>query len=557
MTAIDNTKPIAGYWRISKDEPGKQSSSDYDKAIRRWAKDNGRKVGHVFGDPNASGKRGTTRPQQEELFERLSEFSAVVVPRLDRLSRSMTEAIELCDIILDAGLDFVALDTPGLDTTTPSGSFARDMLLRIGQLYLDQISAGWQTVHARFADAGQYHGGGATPYGYIYVRKPKEGEVREDDREPGLHIEPEAAEIVREIFDRYLHGESLHAISDDLTARGVPTRSGGTWTHSTVKAILENPVYVGVLRRWKYRSKKVTNPKTGRPKDVRVKTGEYEDHPGRWEPIISQATWNKVSALRSSHRESAKKSGAKNLNRGQYLLTGLLYCGACDTRMFHKGQLYVCPNSDCDDGGISDKRADRLVSEAFLSHLSNPKVRAALQIPPRPKTKPNFDAQLAQVDKQMARLVEMAIQTTGPAAQKAFEKKAADLETRRRDIEKKAAASAAAETEDEIRVAQLNRFLADVATSLPELWDHRTAFAPDGSFEDTNVQRRYEDLLALNVSQVPERRQIMALVIERVTTVPNTRPKELDLKLHGATRSSRLSAPIQRRWQKKPENVAS
>ena len=148
-------KPVAGYWRVSRDEPGKESPGDYERAIKRWAEEHGHRIGAIFGDLDVSGKAGTRRPQQEEMLDRLHEFSVVVVPRLDRLSRNMVEAIGIIDVILDAELDFIALDVPGLDTTTPYGGFIRDMLLRIGQLYLDQISAQWEAIFERLALQGR------------------------------------------------------------------------------------------------------------------------------------------------------------------------------------------------------------------------------------------------------------------------------------------------------------------------------------------------------------------------------------------------------------------
>ena len=548
------TRPIAGYWRVSKDEPGKQSPADYEKAIKRWAKDKGLKVGAIFGDKNVSGKRGTTRPQQEELFDRLNEFSAVVVPRLDRLSRSMTEAIELCDIILDAGIDFVALDTPGLDTTTPAGSFARDMLLRIGQLYLDQISAGWRTVHERFAESGQYHGGGSTPYGYFYVRKKKDDDEADQDSTPaGLYVEPTAAEIVREIFDRYLHGESLHAISADLTARAIPTRSGGAWTHSTVKAILENPVYMGVLRRWKYRSKKVTNPKTGRPKDVRVRTGEFEDHPGKWEAIIDEPTWQKVAALRDVHRAAAKKSGAKNANRGRYLLSGLLVCGSCGTKMFHKGNLYVCPNKDCKDGGIGSRRADELVIGAFVKFVTNPIVLENIDTRasrPRPT---NHQKALDDLDKKMDRLVERSLAATGPLAQKSFERKAAELEARREELLRAQAAARAEEITDDVKLKSGHAFINDLAKLDIDL----TTMTDDSPEEHLKAVEGV--LMFHEEGRTSQARQLLQMIVADVRTVPGTRPKELDIRWAGWTKRKpqRVAAPIKRRWQKKPEDLAS
>ncbi|MDQ3645303.1 MAG: recombinase family protein [Actinomycetota bacterium] len=544
MTVANGVKPVAGYWRVSRDEPGKESPQDYERAIRRWAEDNDRRVGQIFGDLDVSGKGGTRRPQQEQLFSRLDEFSAVVVPRLDRLSRHMVEAIGLCDVILDSGADFIALDVPGLDTTTPYGGFVRDMLLRIGQLYLDQISAQWKVIHERLAEQGRYHGGGATPFGYRFVSKP---EAERTGEEPGLHIDADAAPVVVEMFERYLEGQSLHAIADDLRLRRVPTRSGGRWNHSQVKSVLENPAYAGVLRRREYRTVRAHDIVTGRPKERRIRTGNHQDFPGAWEPIIATELWDKVSALREVHREASKKSGAKNINRGQYLLTGLLYCGTCEERMFHKGNLYICPNKECDDGGIAGQRADRLVSDAFMKRFSSPKVRQALKVPREPRgTQKDPDVELREIERQMERLIELSLNSSGPIAQSAFDKKAAELEEWRRRLEQERANEIVEGVEVGLRVQQLSRFLMDVSKTIPELYDETSFDTRSGQFLDADIQRRYEEVVNLHLKEVPAQRQIFGLLIDRIETVPTTRPKELDLYWHDAKKPLRLAAPITR-----------
>ena len=59
-------------------------------------------------------------------------------------------------------------------------------------------------------------------------------------------IIPEQAEIVREIYQKYLRGDSLNMIRKDLEERHIPNaRGGATWTHSAVRGILSNEKYVG------------------------------------------------------------------------------------------------------------------------------------------------------------------------------------------------------------------------------------------------------------------------------------------------------------------------
>lgn len=538
-------KLIAGYWRVSRDEPGKESPGDYERAIKRWAKDNNSSVGAIFGDLDISGKGGTRRPQQEELLGRLDEFSVVVVPRLDRLSRNMVEAIGLIDVILDAEVDFIALDVPGLDTTTPYGGFVRDMLLRIGQLYLDQIAAQWETIFERLAEQGRYQGGTATPYGYCFISKP---EAERNGQEPGMFPDPHASDVVVEVFERYKAGHSLHAIANDLQERGVKTRSGGKWNHSTVKSMLENPAYAGILRRHKYRTVKEKDSETGRPRTRKVRTGEYTDYPGKWEPLIAKELWEQVDLLRTAHREAAKASGAKNANRGQFLLTGLLRCGVCGAKMHHKGSLYVCPDRACKDGGISDHRADNLVYSAFAESITTPKVLENINERPFKAKRANFEEQLDELDRKMDRLVELSLSSDGPAAQEAFARKSLEIEAKRDAVLREQLAARAEQVTDEVKVRSGHAFivaLAKLDIDLTTLSDQ----SPEEHLKAVEAVLTFHE-----PGRIGEARNLLALVVDEIRTIPNTHPKELEVAWASwaGRESQRLSAPIKRRWRRRP-----
>lgn len=65
--------------------------------------------------------------------------------------------------------------------------------------------------------------------------------------EDGLpKIVEEEAKIVREIYDRFLEGDTVRTIADNLTSRGIPTPAGKEkWSVSTIMSILQNEKYKG------------------------------------------------------------------------------------------------------------------------------------------------------------------------------------------------------------------------------------------------------------------------------------------------------------------------
>ena len=61
---------------------------------------------------------------------------------------------------------------------------------------------------------------------------------------------PEEAKVVRSIFNDFLAGESLKGIARGLQEAGVPTRRGGRWNPSSIRTILLNERYGGIMETW-------------------------------------------------------------------------------------------------------------------------------------------------------------------------------------------------------------------------------------------------------------------------------------------------------------------
>jgi DNA invertase Pin-like site-specific DNA recombinase len=86
----------------------------------------------------------------------------------------------------------------------------------------------------RLAEAGRFHGG-PRPFGL----EPVDGRLRA--------VESEQA-VIRRIDAEFLGGKTLTAISRGLHADGIRTTQGKIWRPSTVRAILESPLYAGRVR---------------------------------------------------------------------------------------------------------------------------------------------------------------------------------------------------------------------------------------------------------------------------------------------------------------------
>jgi site-specific DNA recombinase len=101
--------------------------------------------------------------------------------------------------------------------------------------------------------------GGRPPYGYRLADAgphPNPGKAAVGQRPHRLEPDPDAAPVVRRIFNEYLTGRGLYAIAEGLTRDGIacpsahdrarnPHRQGVAWSKMAVRAILANPRYTG------------------------------------------------------------------------------------------------------------------------------------------------------------------------------------------------------------------------------------------------------------------------------------------------------------------------
>lgn len=73
------------------------------------------------------------------------------------------------------------------------------------------------------------------PYGFVQKRD-------------GIFVEPQQAEVVKEIFQRYLNGDSLGGIADFLFEQGILSPTGQErWTRPTISKLLFNSKYIGYI----------------------------------------------------------------------------------------------------------------------------------------------------------------------------------------------------------------------------------------------------------------------------------------------------------------------
>jgi DNA invertase Pin-like site-specific DNA recombinase len=160
------------------------------------------------------------------------EIAAVVVVRLDRLSRRTRDVLTLVEDDFKArGVDLISVSEQ-LDTRTPSGMLMLTLLGALAQMERELIAERTRDALQQKRSRGERLG--TTPLGF---RTPG----------PGMPMEPEPQEAgtVLEILRRRRRGESYRAIARALEEGNLRSKRGGRWAAATVRGVW--------LRRARYR----------------------------------------------------------------------------------------------------------------------------------------------------------------------------------------------------------------------------------------------------------------------------------------------------------------
>lgn len=294
---------VCGYVRVSTDtQLDNYSIDEQSDRIRAYCAAKGWTLLNIYTDGGFSGGN-TNRPALQQMLHdvRENQIDAVVVYKLDRLSRSQKDTLTLIeDELLAHKTDFISINE-NFDTSTPFGRAMIGMLSVFAQLEKDQITERFMMGRIGRGKAGSFHGGGNPPTGYDYI----------DGR---LIVNEYEATQVREAFQSFLDGKSINAIQRNLSGHYTTK-----WTATKVRNVLKNSIYIG---------------------HVKFYGQEYQ---GTHEPLISQETFQMTQRLLTSfERESAKSTSQKTPFRAGYLLSGLVYCGLCGARYSANHGYYKC-----------------------------------------------------------------------------------------------------------------------------------------------------------------------------------------------------------------------
>src|SRR5262249_22057928 len=170
-------------------------------------------------------------------------IDVLVVYKVDRLTRSLSDFAKMVEVFDAHGVSFVAV-TQQFNTTTSMGRLTLNVLLSFAQFEREVIGERIRDKVAASKRKGIWMGGTA-PMGY-------------DHSDRKLVVNQEEARTVQQIFERYLELGSVRLLKQDLDARGIISaikgskngnhRGGKPFSRGGLYHLLSNPVFIGEIR---------------------------------------------------------------------------------------------------------------------------------------------------------------------------------------------------------------------------------------------------------------------------------------------------------------------
>lgn len=305
----------------------------------------------VFEDEGFSGGN-LNRPSFQRMMEdvRGHRFRAIVVYRLDRISRNISDFTGLIDELTKLDVSFISIREQ-FDTSTPMGRAMMFIISVFSQLERETIAERIRDNMHELAKTGRWLGGN-TPIGFRSGPVSKVTIDGKERRSYQLLPIPEEIGLPKLIFAMYAETDSLTAVEAELLRRRIKTRRGKDFTRFAIKGILQNPVYMAADgAAWDYfveRNADVCVPREAfdgsrgimaynRTEQEKGKTtvllpvSEWIIALGQHPGVIPSSQWITVQ----NSLERNKSRSYRKPRRNEALLTGMLFCG-CGERMYPK-----------------------------------------------------------------------------------------------------------------------------------------------------------------------------------------------------------------------------
>lgn len=277
------------YARYSSHNQREESIEQQVAACTEYAARRGYRIAEIYADKAISGTV-EARPQFQRMISDADRgtFAHVVTYKVDRFARDRLDSAVYKSRLRKLGItvEYAKEDVPD----SPVGILMEGILESQAEFYVANLRQ--DVIRGMQHNAENALSNGPLPYGY-----------RRADKTGRVELDPAAAPVVQEIYQKYAAGDRPKEIADDLNRRGILTRTGRPWTLTSFQRILTNERYKGIYIFGSVRTE------------------------GAIPRIIDDVTFDKVQ------RRRAKLAYSPAAKDEVYALSGKVFCGKCGEAM--------------------------------------------------------------------------------------------------------------------------------------------------------------------------------------------------------------------------------
>lgn len=330
------------YARYSSRKQNEQSIEGQLRICRDFAKKENYVIVKEYVDRAASGTNDH-RPSFQKMLEdsKNAEFKIVIVYQFDRFARNRRDSLNNKYLLLANGVKVISATEP-IPTDDPGSIFIEGMLETVAEYYSRDLSKKTKRGIDESILKRKFIGG-YIPLGYSVTPDKK------------IVINEEEADIVKELFKKYVEGETIPRIVESLNNRGF-TKRGKKFGKNSFQHMLSNKKYIG---------------------EYEFKGNVIKD---MYPQIIDFYTFRRVQDILKSKEHRAKVFRAGD-EADSYFLTGKIFCGNCGTRMVgvsgysRNGKIYryyKCANKkSCKKLAERKDFIEWYVAEQIVKYLQN------------------------------------------------------------------------------------------------------------------------------------------------------------------------------------------
>lgn len=365
---------VAIYCRLSEEDRNKHNENDDSLSIQnqkamliQYAQQNQWEIYQIYSDDDYKGS-DRNRPEFNRLLAdaQAGKFGIILCKSQSRFTREL-ELVEkyINGLFLVWGIRFVSV-VDNADTDNKGNKKSRQINGLVNEWYLEDMSESIKSALTIRRQNG-FHIGAFALYGY----------QKDPDKKGHLIPDPEAAAVVRRVFQMFAAGIGKTAIARILNEEGIlnPTAykiekgirekvngksAGKLWKYYTIQDMLVNEMYIGNMVQGKYGS---ISYKSGinKPRDKELWIRVENTH----EPIVERELWDEV-------QRSIKEKQKPFLTGEIGIFSRRLKCMYCGynlrTKKSHGYRYFACGTNyfskeTCIGASIPEKELEEAIRE--------------------------------------------------------------------------------------------------------------------------------------------------------------------------------------------------